>query len=451
MKAQTSFSRLHLMAIAFVLSAAMLAYEILLTRIASVLLTSQYIFLIIGVSLLGISFGAVVEYFIANRKKEASIATPGVWLIWSAGILVVAVIALLKIGARSGLIVLSLSAALPFAVSGFIFSRLFRLFTEMTGSLYAADLAGAAAGALAVPLLLPALGPIQSILFLAALLSGVGTAAMLMSNRGWKTLSGFVTTIAVIGVLYLNGNDAVLGQIPIGKDPDKDLYRLTTLQGASAEIVDSRWSTFGRTDLVRFGGDSAMMSIFIDGAAGTNMLRFNGSFEDSSHSFMHAVQRFGGMVPLLNLQEHQKDNALIIGPGGGREVLLALKAGFKKITAAEINPQTVEIVKDHREFNGGIYTDYKNVEVMVAEGRNFLRHSNEKYDLIMLFMPITKSSRSLNAFALSESYLFKNWYSTWATRRAVLRSCSPRSWLAAVLAVSFRENPLARWPSSVAY
>jgi hypothetical protein len=41
-----------LILVAAVLSLAMLAYELLLTRIASVLLTNQYVFLILGVALL---------------------------------------------------------------------------------------------------------------------------------------------------------------------------------------------------------------------------------------------------------------------------------------------------------------------------------------------------------------------------------------------------------------
>lgn len=406
MKTEAIPSQFHLIVIAFVLSAAMMAYEILLTRVASLLLTNQYIFLILGVSLLGISMGAILEYYLVNRQKQAPEAKPGLWLCLSAGTLVLALIFILKVGADRGLLVIAFSAALPFAVSGFIFSRLFRLFIEMTGSLYAADLAGAAVGALMVPLLLPALGPVQSILSLAALLAGFGAISILFYNRGGRTLIIFTVTVAIVVIWFMNNDNALLGKIPIGKNPDKDLHRIMSMYGGSAEIIESRWSTFGRTDLVHFEGDSSIKSIFIDGAAGTSMLRFNGDFEDSSTNFLHATRRFGGMIPLLGMNEQQKDNALIIGPGGGRDVLLTLMTGFKEITAVEINPQMIEIVKDYDDFNGGIYTDYKNVQVVIAEGRDYLRHSEDKYDLITLFMPVTKSSRSLKAFALSESYLF---------------------------------------------
>ncbi len=63
-----------MMAIAFVLSAAMLAYEIVLTRIASVLLTNKYTFLVPGMATLGISAVAVCEYTVAGRQTHQSLA-----------------------------------------------------------------------------------------------------------------------------------------------------------------------------------------------------------------------------------------------------------------------------------------------------------------------------------------------------------------------------------------
>jgi hypothetical protein len=80
--------------------------------------------------------------------------------------------------------------------------------------------------------------------------------------------------------------------------------------------------------------------------------------------------------------------------------------GVKAITAVEVNPDVVQIVKDYKDFNGAIYAGDPQVKVVVGEGRNFVRNSDARYDLIMLALPVTKSSRSIEGFALTENYLF---------------------------------------------
>lgn len=405
-KDESPVSRWRLVIITFTISSVMLAYEILLTRIASVLLTNQYVFMIVGVSLLGISIGAIIEYFFARQRQEVSVqdAFPVIGVLLTVLSFAAAVFLILKAGPTQGAAIVALSAGLPFAASGFVLSRLFRLFAPLTSMLYAFDLFGAAVGALIFPSLIDWQGPVQAILFLSLILS---LAVLLITTGKFKLWSFNIPAVIIIGTLFfLNFHNALLGDVPVGNDQDKDLYRLITLQGNSAKIIDSRWSAFGRSDLVRFNSDTSTMAIFIDGAAGANMIGFNGSSADSSNGLVHAVHKFGGILPLLDLPEGWKNSALVIGPGGGRDVLLALEAGYKKITAVDINPQMISIVKDYSNFNGGIYTRFKNVKVVVAEGRNYVRRSSRKYDLITLFMPITKSSQSLNAFALSESYLF---------------------------------------------
>ncbi len=401
---QRSISRWRLLLITFALSAVMLAYEILLTRIASVLFTNQYVFLIVGVSLLGISIGAILEHFLSRSRSDVSIeaAFPTKGILSTVLALVIAVLLIIEVGPTQGVTVIAISAALPFAASGFVFARIFRLFASLTSLLYASDLFGAAVGAISFQGMIDWIGPIEAILFLATLLALVSVVATTL-KRWFLTVPVFLA----VGVLFvLDSGNALLGDVPIGRDPNKDLYRLMSMEGNSAKIIDSRWSAFGRTDLVRFSSDTSSMAIFIDGAAGANMIRFDGSFADSSNAIVNAVGGFGGMLPLLDLPDDWKNSALVVGPGGGRDVLLALKAGYKQITAVDINPQMISIVKHYSNYNGGIYTRFKNVNVIVAEGRNYLRRSDKQYDLITLFMPITKSSQSLNAFALSESYLF---------------------------------------------
>ncbi len=53
-----------------------------------------------------------------------------------------------------------------------------------------------------------------------------------------------------------------------------------------------------------------------------------------------------------------------------------------------------------------VATSLPNVDIVVGEGRNFLRNTTSQYDLIMLALPVTKGSRSIDGYALTENYLF---------------------------------------------
>jgi hypothetical protein len=71
-----------------------------------------------------------------------------------------------------------------------------------------------------------------------------------------------------------------------------------------------------------------------------------------------------------------------------------------------VNKDLVDIVSEYAGYNGGIYTDLENVTVIVDEGRNFLKRQKGKYDIIMLSLPVTNTSRSPEGYALTENFLF---------------------------------------------
>ncbi|MFQ5798644.1 MAG: hypothetical protein ACE5H0_08120, partial [Bacteroidota bacterium] len=296
-----------------------------------------------------------------------------------------------------------LLATFPFFFAGLTIAGIFQDFAERSSLLYGADLLGAGLGALTIVPLLDAVGGVNAAL-LTASVAALGAITLGWSNSRFQTF-GFVSGI-VAGVLFLMGwQSGLLSEVPIGKDVNKDMYRMLTDPMEQAEILESRWSAFGRTDLVRSALTPNDMMLFVDGAAGSPMYNLDSLASDPLQT-VHLGCQFGEFFPFHFLKENEKENALIIGPGGGRDVVVALLGGVRSITAVEVNPEVVQIVKDYENFNGGIYTRLPNVEVVVAEGRNFLRSIDTKYDLIMLALPVTKSSRSVDGYALTENYLF---------------------------------------------
>jgi len=83
---------------------------------------------------------------------------------------------------------------------------------------------------------------------------------------------------------------------------------------------------------------------------------------------------------------------------------MAFKAS--SITGAEINPTTVELMTGkYRDLTGNVYAR-ENIKVVTAEGRSFLRRSDENYDLIQMTGTDTYSALSSGSYILSESYLY---------------------------------------------
>ena len=193
-------------------------------------------------------------------------------------------------------------------------------------------------------------------------------------------------------------------QIPIGKNSEKEIHR--ALFGPQrGKIIETRWSAFGQTDLVAFADSREYMDIYIDGTAGTPMFRFNGDFKNPNSTVSRLKTEFPGYFPFTFLKEPEKETALIIGPGGGRDILLSLMGGVKKITAVEVNKDIVEMVRTHSQYNGHVYDGFDNVDIIVDEGRNFLKRQEVAYDMIILSLPVTNTSRSLEGYALTENFL----------------------------------------------
>ncbi len=390
----------RLLAAVFLVSLSTLVLEIGFTRILSVVLSYHYVFLVISIALLGLGSGAIFVYF---RQQGNNTVQPSMYAALFAVAAPLSVLGITRGPFSGNLAVTGLLLLVPFFMAGAVIALIFRRFAAEAGKLYAADLIGAATGSLLAVPLLNLLGGVNTGLF-----TGVtaALAALLFSlehfkKRYWLAL----TSLVLVGSFLAAGvRLPVMTSVTVAGS-DKELAASLAAPGG-ARVVASRWSSFGRTDLVEYNSTPDQMALFIDATAGTPMLRFSGDPADPGAAVEALKSDFPGYFPLAYLKDEQKDAALIIGPGGGRDVLLALLAGIRDVTAVEVNPDLVELVKSYSAFNGGIYSGFPNVNIVTAEGRNYLRTRGSSYDVIFLSLPITKTSRSPDGFALTENFLF---------------------------------------------
>lgn len=387
------------------ISLSVLIVEISLTRVFSVMFSYHYVFLLVSLAILGLGAGGIYVH-----KRDQKMDGRGVnqnILTLSSGLMALSILGMTVLTMKVALLRTVFSAAaltfLPFFFGGIFLSGSFWLFPEKSTKIYAADLIGAGLGSLLVIPLLK-LGGIN-VLLMSAFVASLPALLLMIRNpfgKGEGSTSVILSTV-LLAILFLNYSTVFMGKIPLGRGAHKEMYHVMTNPMMGAKVIDSRWSAFGRTDLIAYENNLTVMDLFLDGTAGTGVYRFNGNIRDLNRpEFTH----FPGYFPFELLSDWEKEKVLIIGSGGGREVLISLLGGAKEMTAVEVNGDLVDLMREYSDFNGGIYNSFPDVKVVVGEGRNFVRRGKEQFDIIMLAIPVTKTSRSPEAFVLTENYLF---------------------------------------------
>ncbi len=381
-----------------IISLGVLMFEIALTRVFSVMLAYHYVFIAVSVALLGLGIGAVFFRFVRHKvPAERSIdALCALSLVFALSIPVSTVL-ILRIPYTEFLAVYYLITFVPFFFAGMIFALAFDRFTEHSSKLYCASLIGSGIGPIAVILALESFGGVNALLF-AGGVSAVGAVILSLGSRKGKLVAISIAGLLLVSSLFVvNMKYDYVGEVS-SDSPHKELFTTLNDPQYDAEITRTYWSAYARTDLVEFESNTELKYIFNDGGAGMQMFRFDGeNFDDLS--YLTATSAY------FPFTFGETDKVLVIGAGGGKDVMIALMGGADNIVAVEVNPDVVDIVREESGFNGGIYYN-ENVRWVVDEGRSFVRRSTDKYDIIMLMLVFTKSAREVVGYSLAESYIF---------------------------------------------
>jgi len=387
----------------FILSLTIVAFEIISTRISSVIFVYNYAFIILSFAILGLGCGGIYSFYKIKIKEKDNLNEIVFRILLYYAFSLAGFIIFVVLFSITNHFVFFVLLIVPFFFSGILYSIFFEYYSEIISRLYAADLIGAAFGAFIPVFLIKFFGASNSILFLSLLM--LLLSLLLKYNISKKKIGLLIIPFVALLILFINGKNEFLGKVPIGNFPEKDFYYVYPDLNVKANIIDSRWSIYGRADLVQYSHQDVVRQLFIDGAAGTQMYRFTGEIKNPDRTLLRLLFGHSTTIPFLFLNENQKDSILIIGPGGGKEVLISLLSGIRQITGVEINPDFVDIVKSHSKFNGGIYNKFSNVKIVVKEGRHYVKQSSKKFDIILMALPSTEQLQNIDALAMSENYL----------------------------------------------
>ena len=375
-------------------SFATLLLELALTRLFSVVLFYHFAFLAISIALLGLGAGGVFAYL--RKRQLAKVATrilaERLCMMNAVVVLLVLEIVLhvpvaLEVTGKNfiRLTILYLAAAVPFFLTGVLFSIVFSRETRRIPLLYGTDLGGGALACLAVVPLLNWIGGPNTILMASAALA-VAAAVWASSQNTRRVagalLAGFLLLIAanlsdkLIDVVYAKG---------IFRDP--------------AWVEFARWNALSRVEVDRIG---RAKSIVIDADASTYIMNVQPDHVQGTPWERILMSRPPALVNVLR----PRGDFAIIGPGGGIDVLTALFNGSPSVTGIEINPIIANTIMRGRyaTYSKHLY-QRPDVHMNVTDGRSYLRSTPQQFDVVQMTLVDTWASTAAGAFALSENNL----------------------------------------------
>lgn len=388
-------------------SAALLITELALTRIFSVTMLYHFAFLAISIALFGLSASGVFVYVTRDRLARApthALLSVGALIHAAATLFALAFLVRIQVGlhyTRGNLVRMTaiyVLATIPFFTGGTVISLAFARSTARINALYGADLLGAALGCLALVPLMNHLGA-PGVVMSAAGLSAA--ASISFAPIRWRRRLTVLALLVVAVPIALQ----LAGLAP---------FAVVTKGHPAERLLFSKWNSFSRVGVYDYPHDDWSLSprfdgtrgpsllMDIDASAATAIIQNTGDVSEAAH-LRHELTAIGYYL----VEQPGGFTALVIGPGGGRDLLSALLFGARHVDGVEINPIIVrDVMLDRfREYSGGVYANPR-VSSHIEDGRSFVRRSSKRFDVIQASLVDTWAATAAGAYTLTENSLY---------------------------------------------
>ena len=383
------WSRPPFLAVALI-SAAALAYEVLLFRLYAMIQWHHFAGMIISQALLGFGVSGIFLLLFPRlwRERMRTFFLINLWLFAFA--MPLAFLAAQQVGfntlaiftdaqqwLRLGMVYLCL--ALPFFFVANAIGAVLSYYTAYIARAYAFDLTGAGLGAMGIVFLLWHIEPAQMPWVLGTLVAVTG--AVLMRGR----LSALVMLLAFALVAW-NGAGRDGG---VAVSPYKSLSQ--TLRIPGARIIEQRHGPLGWLAVVespdvplRIAPGMSIntprtlpdqLGLFLDGEGPLAINRMT-SADDLGF--------FEALPSALAFETGTIGTVFITGAGGGMAIQQAWRAGATRITVAEPNAQLRALLTGTLAHDWGWPQLRTHVELLPADARGALETSTQQFDIIYL-------------------------------------------------------------------
>ena len=396
-------------------SAAAVAAEIVLSRLFALVHWHHFAYMIIGLALLG--FGASGTFLaIVHRRLLRRFGGAYLGSVAAFGVLVLAGPLLareLPFRAEAllwdpwqplWLLLVFLVLALPFFCAATAIGLALVAFRGAAGRVYGADLAGAGLGSLGVLLLLFVAWPedVLRVLAAAALLAlCAGALELRMRGAAWVAGAAALGLAAVAAIPspvlrfepgpYKGLSQAMLvGGTRVVLERTSPLGRLTVIESPRVPLRSAPGLSLGSAS-----EPPPQLGIFTDG---DDLQAVTAASSDPNR-----LAFLGETPSALAYRLATPARVLVVGAGGGMEVLRARRLGAGRVDVIEQNPQLLRLLtEDLDDFTGGLFSDAA-TRLHSGDVRGFLATDDRRYGLIQVSLAGGGGGAGLGG--LTEDYL----------------------------------------------
>ncbi|MBL8748082.1 MAG: hypothetical protein JNK78_02910 [Planctomycetes bacterium] len=433
----------------FFLGLSVILFEIALTRVFAIMMWHHFTYMVISIGLLG--FGASGSILTATRLGEKPGSTERL-LVWCSLLYGFAVMlafcfaTLVRIDSLNvwkqkenflALFFVYLIIGVPFLLGGMGIGLALTRLVQHVNKLYFGDLVGSAIGAGASVLLMKNFGSSAAVIaagcagLVAAFCFSFGAPRRYLLLSVPSLLIGIVVTIAFAGGSTALGIAPATWRVPYAPEKEANVaqalldkaYAEGKLGGQRPEL-EKIWSATAEVQvgpnipsIPMIGGDQGRVDLRAiesrpvgqDGTAPTSLVK--GASNIGDFAFLDDTQAASAYV-VRKAAGLPGPKVMVIGVGGGIDVMVALANGASHVTAVELNTAMIEMVTERYDdylgglFRKGAHALSDRIDLVNSEGRAWLRSHDTKYDVIQMSGVDSYTALSTGAYTLSESYLY---------------------------------------------
>jgi len=306
-----------------------------------------------------------------------------------------------------------LAIAIPFFFAGICISLAISKLPEKVNKIYFCDLGGASVGCISF-LVLANYISLSHLLIIPPLLSFL--ASFLFSLK-LKNKSSAIYIVGIFIFIILFGGAESFYSFPV--NPYKSLF--TLLRYPNSRIMDRQENSFARLEVVEsegvkyapglslnFSGEiPEQLGMVTDGDGLSVITRLEGEYDLEGLKKIKFSDYISSALGFHLVRETEnQEKILIIGPGGGLDVLGGIYNEAGEIWGIEMNPDVKILMQNnYADYSGNIY-NRKGIKILTGEGRSVLKGLDQKFDLIQISLIGSSNTASGGFYSISENYLY---------------------------------------------